>query len=175
MATTIIKKAIIPLNNVIELFMRQTEAQIKHNLDTQKIWPEEVYPGYKQKNEYNKQHGYPHSTGDGRRTFRSRLISASSAGNVTLQFSFNAYMRYVDIGVGGKTTANEVERGKKANGSRYISIWDRSKGISHRPAVMMEIRHLSKRIEGYLSDFYGVTKPIQILNTVSNLSIDLNL
>ena len=115
-----ISNPIFPLNKVIRGFMEQTNMQIKANLITQKVWPTEIYPGYKIKNEANKRDGLPHSTGDGSRSFQSRLVRADQAGNVTLVFNYNDYMRYVDIGVGGKRKAENVERSKECTISQQI-------------------------------------------------------
>lgn len=169
-----ISNPIFPLNKVIRDFMEQTNMQIKVNLITQKVWPTEIYPGYKIKNEANKRDGLPHSTGDGSRSFQSRLVRADQAGNVTLVFNYNDYMRYVDIGVGGKRKTENVERSKNARfRNRYIAIWDPTGGQTHRPAIMMEYRHLQERIRDYLVDFYGYEGQVSILDTFTDATINL--
>lgn len=169
-----ISNPIFPLNKVVRRFMEQTNMQIKANLITQKVWPTEIYPGYKIKNEANKRDGLPHSTGDGSRSFQSRLVRADQAGNVTLVFNYNDYMRYVDIGVGGRRRAENVERGKNARfRSRYIAVWDPTDGQTHRPAIMKEYRHLQERIRDYLVDFYGYEGQVAILDTFTDATIHL--
>lgn len=167
-----ISNPIFPLNKVVRHFMEQTNMQIKANLITQKVWPTEAYPGYRLKNEANKRDGLPHSTGEGARSFRSRLVQADKAGNVTLVFGFNDYLRYVDIGVGGKRKAEDVDRSKNARyRTRYVAMWDPKSGDTHRPAIMMELRHLQERIRNYLVDFYGNEGEVAILDTFADANI----
>lgn len=176
MATVAIQKSLFPLNKVIGDFIQQIDSQVEANLQTQHIWPTEVYPGYKEKNEYNKRKGYPHSTGRGARSFRSRLVNVSSANNLTVQFSFNQYMQFAELGAGGHIRAEDVDRSKKARyKSRYIQIWDREEGRSHRPAIMMEIRHFQRRVENYLADFYGISEPMFFIKTLENMNLNIKL
>lgn len=163
-----------PLNEIISDFHRQTLEQLEVNLVTQRVWPTEVYPHYGEINEIRRMTGGWFSTGAGARSFRGSIVNADEAGNVTLEYSFNDYMRYVDIGVGGRTSANEVDRSKNVRyKSRYISSWDRSKGRSSRPGIMPEFRHLQTRILNYLVDFYGHKGEVEILNTFEGLNFSI--
>lgn len=169
-----ISNPMFPLNKIVRHFMEQTDVQIKANLITQKIWPTEVCPGYRFKNEANKRDGLPHSTGEGARSFRSRLVRADKAGNVTLVFGYNDYLRYVDIGVGGKRKAEDVDRSKNARfRSRYVSVWDPQSGETHRPAIMMEFRRLQTKIRNYLVDFYGSEGKVIILDSFADFIADV--
>lgn len=162
-----IENPLFPLNYVIKHFYEQTLEQIDVNLMTQKIWPNEIYEGYAIKNEANKRDNLPHSTGEGAKSFRGKIVSADKAGNVTLVFSFNHYMRYAELGVGTGVKAENVERDKNVKyTSRYISVWDRSQGSSHRPAIMAELRHLQSRIRDYLVDFYGYEGQVEFVQTL---------
>lgn len=167
-----IANPMFPLNEIISEFHEQTLMQIDANLVTQRVWPVEVYPGYRIKNEANKRQGLLHSTGQGVRSFRGSVVNADVAGNVTLEYTFNDYMRYVDLGVGSGTSAENVERSKNLRyKSRYISSWDRSEGRSHRPAVMGEFRHLQRRIRDYLVDFYGYEGMVDVINAFDGMNI----
>ena len=158
-----IKNPLFPLNYVIKKFYEQTLEQIDVNLMTQKIWPTEIYEGYAIKNEANKRDGLPHSTGEGSKSFRGKIVSADKADNVTLIFSFNHYMRYAELGVGTGVKAEDVERDKNVKyTNRYISLWDRSRGLSHRPAIFAELRHLQHRVRDYIVDFYGYEGQVEI-------------
>ena len=145
----------VPLQSMIRLFTTQAETQLLLNMHTQRVWPTEVYKGYAKVNEIRKRYGQWHSTGEGFRSFRTSVV-ADSPENVSVIFSFNDYLRYVDLGVGQGTKADDVERSRKAYFTRrYTSSWNRRKGRSHRPAILMELRHLARRIETYLTNYYG--------------------
>ena len=168
-----IENPLSPLNEVISDFHRQTLLQLQVNFATQHIYPYEVYPGYHQVNEARKKRDEWYSTGEGIRSIDGSIVRADEGG-VTLEYRFNDYLRYVDIGVGGKVRAGDVERGKNVRfRSRYVSRWDRSSGRSHRPAVMAELRHLQTRVRDYLVDFWGLEGEVNLLNTFDGLNIDL--
>ena len=165
-------KALLPMRYVANLFKDQTLAQLQNNLMTQRIWPYEVYPGYHVDNERRRLEGGWYSTGEGSKSFEGEVISAGEDGIVTLAFRYNDYLQYVDIGVGGKTSAEDVDRSKNVHfKSRYISRWDRSKGSSSRPGIMPEFRHLQTRIMNYLVDFYGYEGEVDVINTFDGLNI----
>lgn len=168
-----IQEPVIPMRTVISDFHRQTLLQLRANFITQKIFPYEVYPHYLEINQIRKKRGEWYSTGEGIRSLDGDVVRADEAGLITLQYTFNDYLQYVDIGVGGKTKSDDVERNKKVRyRSRYISRWDRSEGRSHRPGIMPEFRHLQTRIRDYLMDFYGHEGEIEILNTFDGLNVE---
>lgn len=168
-----IQNPLFPVHDVISDFHQQTLAQLEHNFATQRIWPYEVYPGYREVNEARKKMGAWYSTGEGYRSLDGSIVSADEA-NVTMEYRFNDYLRYVDIGVGGRTSAGDVERGKNVRfRSRYIGRWNRAGGSSHRPAIMAELRHLQTRVRDYLVDFWGNEGEVELLNSFDGLNIDL--
>ena len=137
--------------------------QLRKNAVTQTIFPTEVYPGYRIINESRRARNEWYSTGAGVRSFSGEIVSAGAIDDVTLRYSFLDYMRYVDIGVGAGTKAEDVDRSRKANYKRrYVSQWNRRIGRSHRPAIMMELRHLATRIEKYAKDFYGYEARVRV-------------
>lgn len=145
-----------PLNNVIGMFTKQAETQLLLNVRTQHVWPTEIYSGFGAINEMRRRRGQWNASGKGAKSFKGTVVSADSPDNVTVVFSFNDYMQYVDIGVGAGTSAEDVDRAKNAKyKSRYTSKWNRREGRSHRPAIMPEMRHLERRIQRYLTDYYG--------------------
>ena len=169
MSTVAIKKTIFPLSKVMQDFVTQTENQMRWNMQTQKVWPTEVYPGYAQINANRKAKGQWYSTGEGEKSIRAKLVSADSVGDLTIKISFLDHLRFADMGVGMGTKWEDVETAKKVNyRNRYIRKWERPQGKSHRPALMPEVRHLGTRIRNYLADFYGYTEP---LNIIKNLDL----
>ena len=174
---------LFPMHYIADLFKQQTLQQLQINMMTQRIWPYEVYPGYRVVNERRsmpkKQGGGGKnawvSTGEGIKSFEGSVIEADEeTGMVTMAFRFNDYMQYVDIGVGAGRKAEDVERAKKANYKRrYINKWIPSAGIAHRPAIMMEMRHLATRLQSYCHDFYGNEMEYRILNTFDDLHVQV--
>ena len=164
--------ALLPMRYVANLFKDQTLAQLKSNFMTQRIWPYEVYPGYHIDNERRDLEGGWHSTGEGIKSFEGEVIKAGEDGIVTMAFRFNDYLQYVDLGVGAGRSADDVDRGKKANYSRrYIHKWIPRSGKTHRPAIAMELRHLATRLENYVQDFYCKTAEVKIVETFEGLTI----
>ena len=165
-----IANPIFPLNRVIGSFARQATTQLEVNFMKQRIWPTEVYSGYAVVNEKRKEMGSWHSTGAGARSFHGVVNHADKAGNVQVTFSYLEYLKFVDLGVGQGTKIEDVESSKKAYYTRrYISSWNRRRGMSQRPAIMMEMRHLQKRIADHLADYYGYEGEVQIVNTLADL------
>lgn len=166
-----IKNPIFSFNRVARQFFQQTINQLEANTVTQCIFPKEVYNGYAVVNQKRKEMGQWYSTGEGAKSFAGRIIEAGEGGRVTMAFTFNDYMRFVDMGVGQGTSYEDVESGKKARfQTRYVSKWDRKSGKSQRPAIMMELRHLQQRIANYLVDFYGYEGEVKLVNTFEELS-----
>lgn len=92
---------LFPMRYIADLFKDQTLQQLQINMMTQRIWPYEVYPGYRVRNERRKTLGGWVSTGEGAKSFEGSVIEADeNTGMVTMSFRFNDYMQYVDIGVG---------------------------------------------------------------------------
>ena len=176
-----IQQPFAPLPRVANLFLDQTIMQLEVNTMTQRIYPTEVYRGYKKVNEYRRQHGMWFSTGEGAKSFTGKIYQADDQqGLLTVGISFNDYLRYVDLGVGltgnpndpaAHITADKVDRQRKAKfKSKYIrGGWDRRQGRSHRPAIMMEIRHLQTRYRKYLADFYGYQGAMHIINAFEGM------
>lgn len=161
------------LRKTISRFHKETLDQIDINLATQQIWPTEVYPGYRKENEYRKKHGMWYSTGKGAKSFRGKILSADRIDNISIEYRYLNYMRFAEIGVGKGVSAEDVDRGKNVNYStRYISMWNRRMGKSHRPSIRSEVNHLSTRIEKFLLDFYGEQLKAHV---VYGFEMDINL
>lgn len=166
-----ITNPIFPFPLVAALYFQQTMTQLEVNTMTQCIYPKEVYNGYAVVNQKRKEMGMWHSTGEGAHSFAGKIIEAGQAGKVTMAFTFNDYMRFAEMGVGMGTKYEDVDNSRKANyRTRYISKWNRKAGKSQRPAIMMELRHLTDRIGKYLSDFYGMEGAVRMINTFEEAS-----
>lgn len=170
-----------PLHGAMSRFCAQTILQLKANAITQSVYPTEVYPGYSVINEARKaMAGGKHengwwSEGRGAREIDGRLIEASDESRVTFQFDVLNYMRYVDLGVGSGTTAEQVERGRNAHYKRrYEPHWSAREHRRHRPFLYMEIRHLGERASRYLLDFYGYEAQFKVMEIFEGMKLDVS-
>lgn len=180
-------KALLPLRYVANMFKEQTLKQLVANMQTQRIWPYEVYPGYKEENEYRRQQaerawlngkqGPWFSTGEGIKSFEGEVIEANEdSGMVTMVFKYNEYMQYVDIGVMQGVHAEDVNRSKKIQfKNRYISRWAPRAGSSHRSIMQPEFNHLLTRIEGYVQRYYDAKLDFEIKETLEDQPWTINL
>lgn len=164
-----------PLHKAISRFHEATLMQVQANLVTQAVWPTEVYTGYRIINESRKAHGGWYSTGEGARSFTGRVIRAGEIGDVILLYQFNDYLRYAELGVGKDRPVEKVDRSKKANYRRRYTKWMPRSGRTHRPAIMMELRHLATRLERYATDFYGYEAQFKMMELFDGMQLDFSI
>ena len=170
-------KQLFPMRYIADLFKEQTLQQLQINMMTQRIWPFEVYPGYRVINERRsmpkKQGGGGWvSTGEGIKSFEGSVVEADEdTGMVTMSFRFNDYLQYVDIGVGAWGEAEDIDRARKVRYRNRYANWIPSGGKTHRPAIQPELNHLLTRLEDYVQDFYGKKYEFKMLDTFKDLTI----
>lgn len=150
--------------------------QLKINTETQCIFPKEIYSGFRAINTARGARGQWHAEGVGVNSFQGRIVNDTPEG-WTYEFTYNDYMRFVDMGVGLGTKYDDVDSARKANYSRrYIRSWKRyGAGRSQRPAIMMELRHLQSRMQNYLVDFYGYQGEAQMIKAFEDSDIHITL
>ncbi len=170
-------KALLPLRYVANLFKQQTITQLKANMQTQRVFPYEIYPSYSSVNEYRKDHGGRYAKGDGARSFEGTVYEADeSTGVVTMGFKFNDYMQYVDIGVMQGIHSEDVNRSKNVRfKNRYINSWNPKGGSSHRPGIRPEINHALTRLENYVQRYYDAKLDFKVLETFGETPLNINL
>lgn len=165
-------RELFPMRYIADLFKQQTLQQLGINMMTQRIWPYEVYPGYRVRNERRRTLGGWVSTGEGVKSFEGSVIEADEdTGMVTMAFRYNDYMQYVDIGVGAWGKADDIERNRKVRYRNRYTSWVPSGGKTHRPAIQPELNHLLTRLENYVSDFYGKHYEFKMLDTFQDLTL----
>lgn len=163
-----------PTNVVLRMFAMQTTANLRRNMRTQHVWPELIYPGFDKVNEERKRQGSWFATGLGAKSF-SWSYSAVP-GNESITISFNDYLRFVDMGVGQGRTFEDVQHERKARHKvRYVKVWSTVGGETHRPAIMMEMRHLQNRMTNYFQDTLGQDVAFEIVKTIDGMGINLNI
>ncbi len=170
-------KALLPLRYVTNMFKEQTLKQLKANMQTQRVWPYEIYPGFHTVNEYRRQRSEWYANGEGVKSFEGEVYEADEdTGMVTMGFRFNDYMQYVDIGVGAGRKAEDVDRAKNVNfKQRYINKWQPRAGKTHRPGIRPELNHLLTRLEGYVQMYYDAKLDFKILETFEGQPWSFNI
>ncbi len=149
-------KPAMSVKQTLELFMNQTLMNLRVNMNTQAVWPREVYQGYATVNENRRLRDQWYSTGNAARSFQAYIQNPDDLEDMVMTFTQPDYLRYVDLGVGRGTKAEDVDRDAKANYKRrYTTSWNRRRGKSHRPMMMMEYRHLARRLANFALDWYG--------------------
>ena len=122
---------------------------IQKNFRTQGIFPFEVYPGYAAKNRGKEgKPGEWFSTGEGYKSFSFSVPNASDTA-AEIDFFYNAYLDFVDMGVGKGRKWDAVQHNYNARYSQRYTRWDAASGLTHRPAFAMEFRHLRSRMRNY--------------------------
>lgn len=149
-----------PVNEMLRIFAQQADEAMTRNLVQQRIWPTEVWPGYAEE----VRRGKAGSTGEGAKSFRFQVTNTNPY-EAEITATFLSYMRYVDLGVGAGTEAEDVERSKKAYYTRRYGRWIGHQQRVQRPAVMMEMRHILERMRRYAVDFYGYQGTGYVINT----------
>lgn len=151
-----------PLKRAVSRFHRDTLEQLRRNMETQKVFPNEIYPGFRKVNEERKRMAKGDhnkgwfASGEGARSFEGRILSDDGAGNVTLEYRYRQYLRFVDMGVMAGVSKEDVERSRKVRYyQRYIRKWAPKASFSHRPGIMPELAHTETRLATYLRDWYG--------------------
>mgnify|MGYP003307230267 CR=1 FL=1 len=152
------------IRDTAQWYLNDVLRQLKVNTETQCIYPREIYKGFKAVNAARGARQQWSATGEGVNSFNGRIVSATPD-TWTYEFTYNDYMRFVDMGVGLGTRYHDVDSARKARfNSRYVRQWKRyGAGRSQRPAIMMELRHLLSRMQNYLVDFYGYSGETKLI------------
>ena len=143
----------VDISHKLHEFAEDTITQLKLNMKTQRVWPREVYPRYAEINKIRKKNKQWHSTGDSLETLKF-MIRNTRLDTARIDFFFNEYLRYVDIGVGSGRKAEDVDRSRKAKYKNRYTKWYTQGKRTHRPAFMMEFRHLQHRMGLYALEKY---------------------
>ena len=86
-------KALLPLRYIANMFKEQTLSQLTANMQTQRVFPYEIYPGFHSVNEYRRQRAKDNhkngwfADGDGVKSFEGVVYEADEeTGIVTMGF-----------------------------------------------------------------------------------------
>lgn len=169
----------LPISQKIRLWAEETLQAIEKNFQTQGIFPaSEVYTGWFEKNEQQKgSHWY--STGAGFDSFYFHVLHASQDFDVgvrdfAIEFMYNYYLNFVDMGVGKGRPISKVKRTLSADRDiRYMASWNPSEGSTQRPAIAMEFRHQATRMRKYMANRYKYDAQVVVLNVLDGLNINI--
>lgn len=169
----------IPIGQKLYLFCHDVLDAIHRNFKTQGIFPEgEVYPGWREKNAAALGTSWK-STGAGFDSFYFHILHATQAMDVgvrdwAVEFMYNAYLDYVDMGVGRGRPIEKVNRTLSADYNiRYMSSWNPQEGSTQRPAIAMEFRHQATRMRNYMANRYKYDSQVIIVRSLDDLKIDI--
>ena len=162
-----------PVNEMLKIFAEQTEEDMVINFMTQRIWPYEVYPGYREVAKRRK-HGNDdaHPNGEGVKSFNV-YVENDDPFQMTLVAEYNDYLKYVDLGVGGWGGAHDIDRARKAKWDKRYNKWNVGNRKTSRPAILMQFRHVLTRMRNYAVDFYGYEGLGKVIPMVDDIVIDL--
>lgn len=150
------------LTEQARLFAEDALRQFQTNFATQHIFPYAPYSEYYKRNEYYKKHGGWYSTGEGLKSFRYHVTGDDM--NTEIHFFHNAYLLYAELGVGRGNPWSKVVHDRKAHYNTRYSRWLYREGMTHRPAISMELRHLQHRMQNYAEDYLGRNCSVEMLN-----------
>lgn len=169
-----IDNPVFSIRDTAQWYLGDVLTQLKVNTRTQCIYPKEIYKGFSAVNAARGVRGQWHAEGDGVNSFNGRIVSATPE-NWTYEFTYNDYLRFVDMGVGLGTKYDDVDNARKASyKTRYVKSWKRyGAGRSQRPAIMMELRHLQQRMQDYLVDFYGYAGEVTLVKAFETEEIKI--
>ena len=166
----------VPAAEKLRLVAHDTLAAIFKNFKTQGIFPYEAYPGYLEKNSQAR-NGSWRSTGAGFDSFYFQLNHALQGHDVsvreaTLEFFFDYYLKFVDMGVGRGRPINRVNRTLAADRDMRYMEWNAQRGSTQRPAIMMEFRYQTDRIQRYFAQAYQYDVQVAIISGIEGVSGD---
>lgn len=173
------RKRSVPISEKLKSWTAETLEAIRHNFKVQHIYPAgEVYAGWFQKND-NAPGSSWHSTGSGFTSFYGSILRASQDFDVgvrewAVEFVYDYYLKFVDMGVGRGRTIQMVNRRLSADHEiRYMSSWNPKEGSTQRPAIQMEFRFQTGRMRRYMASRYKYEAQVVVLNAIDGLAIDV--
>lgn len=169
----------MPIGQKLNIWAHETLEAIHKNFKTQGIFPEgEVYPGWFQKNAAIRGSSWQ-STGHGYDSFYFHILHASEMLDVgvrdwAVDFMYNYYLNFVDMGVGRNRPISKVNRTLSADHDlRYMDSWNPKEGSTQRPAIAMEFRHQATRMRNYMANRYKYDVQVMIVNVLDGTEIQL--
>ena len=140
----------------LTLWAENLKKRLQRNFETQHVWPRGYpgpYIGYR-----NTPAAKRHLKRNPRRSINSLYADIyNGAGGDTekIEFFFDNYLRFVDMGVGYDQKIEAVDNSSPANWRSLYKTWDGQGDRQSRPILSMEVRHQLRRLQTLVSSFYG--------------------
>lgn len=164
----------IPIGEKLQYMGEETIEAIRKNFKTQGIYPFEAYPGYLDRNSKTSSRSW-RSSGAAFDSFYFQIQDAANSWDISVRdaridFFFNYYMKFVDMGVNKHTRIGDVNRTLTADHNIKYMEWLGNRGSTQRPAIMMEFRHQARRLGYYMANRYKYDVQIGVIETLEDLS-----
>ena len=170
----------VSIGQKLNMWAHDTLEAIHKNFKTQGIFPEEeVYPGWFDKNAAVRGDSWQ-SSGQGFDSFYFHILHAAEVFDVgvrdwAVEFMYNYYLNFVDMGVGKGRPISKVNRTLAADHDiRYMSSWNPKEGSTQRPAIAMEFRHQTERMRRYMANRYGSDAQVILMNALDWFEVNFD-
>lgn len=148
------------LEQKLEKWAWETYMAIRVNFATQKINP---FPPYLTENKKDMPNRY--STRSLYDTLYYKVLNAANGDKARVDFFFNYYGLFVEMGVGRGQKYSQVDNSAPARYNKQYKPWRKKGDRQSRPAIVMEINFQVGRLAMILSNRYTVAalRPIYTL------------
>lgn len=150
------------LNQTLERWAWYTLQSIRDNFRIQRISP--FYP-YSPAGKKGKSNPFRESTGNLYNSIFYKILNAAGNDHAKVDFFFNYYALYVDLGVGRGQSYSQVDNAQKRKRHKRYKKWKGPGDRQSRPAVVPEIRYQSNRLARLLATRFAIqaVRPIYML------------
>lgn len=149
----------IALDKKLELWAKDTLEAIKANFSTQRVYPFEPYPQYAEKNKRNTDHNR-HAFD----TLFAQVREYAGGDSFKIDFFFNYYLYFVDMGVGRAQPISKVSRSRNAQHDQRYAEWRNKGDRQSRPILNMEFNHQRRRLIRSLESRYAQLGQLYIIH-----------
>ncbi len=153
----------------LEYWAEHVMQRIKLNFRYQRVWPfgwPGPYRGYANTKAAER------STGSAYKNIYTKVYAAAGGDTNRIEFFFNEYLQYVDMGVGRGQDLSELKaRGKYKDAKKPLTLHARWNGMGDRqarPALMKELRHQLRRLQSILWAYYATQSQIVMLSVLDD-------
>ena len=170
----------------------QTVGQIRDNFWTQGIYPfGEAWHGRTRTwttangwfEENKRREGKPgawFSTGGGVESFHWQVRGDLDNGetpprDITFDFFYAEHLKYAEMGVFKGEPYKATNHGRYANYRHRYTEWRPKEGLTQRPSIMIEFRHLQGRLERYLRKRYEIYFEAYVLRGLEGITGDRDI
>lgn len=139
----------------LTVWAENMKKRLQQNFETQNVWPMGFpgpYIGYR-----NTPAAKRHLKNNPNRSinrFYARLYNGANGDTKKIEFFFNYYLYFVDMGVGVGRHIEDVDNTSPANWRTLYKKWDGQGDRQSRPILAMEVRHQLRRLQMLVLSYY---------------------